>query len=50
MLATFKSKKIATRAQEVVTIFSDIPHDATMKNYAELDEWFNVLCKSLIKN
>lgn len=29
------------RAQEVVTIFSDIPNDATMKTYPELDEWFN---------
>lgn len=29
------------RAQEVVTIFSDIPNDATMKTYPELDEWFD---------
>jgi hypothetical protein len=29
------------RAQEVVTIFSDIPNDATMKTYPELEEWFN---------
>ncbi|MEW6469126.1 MAG: hypothetical protein AB1458_09390 [Bacteroidota bacterium] len=29
------------RAQEVVTIFSDIPSDATMKTYPELEEWFN---------
>lgn len=29
------------KVQEVVTIFSDIPNDATMKTYPELDEWFN---------
>ena len=29
------------RAQEVVTIFSDIPTDSTMKTYPELEEWFN---------
>lgn len=29
------------RSQEVVTIFSDIPTDATMKTYPELDEWFD---------
>ena len=29
------------RAQEVVTIFSDIPPDARMKTYPELEEWFS---------
>ena len=29
------------KAQEIVTIFSDIPNDATMKTYPELEEWFN---------
>ncbi|MFY9309244.1 MAG: hypothetical protein WAQ28_09390 [Bacteroidia bacterium] len=29
------------KVQEVVTIFSDIPNDATMKTYPELEEWFN---------
>jgi hypothetical protein len=28
------------RDQEVVTIFSDIPTDSTMKTYPELEEWF----------
>jgi hypothetical protein len=29
------------KAQEVVTVFSDIPNDATLKTYPELEEWFN---------
>jgi hypothetical protein len=28
------------KAQEVVTIFSEIPSDSTMKTYPELEEWF----------
>ena len=27
------------KAQEVITIFSDIPYGATSKSYPELDEW-----------
>jgi hypothetical protein len=28
------------KEQEVVTVFSDIPADAVIKTYPELDEWF----------
>lgn len=29
------------KAQEIITIFLDIPNNATMKTYPELEEWIN---------